>query len=333
MKVAVTGAAGFLGAEIARDLARMGIRVTGMVRRQGDADVFSGIRNVSVVVGEVEERASLAESFGGCDAVIHCAARMKSGGSAAEAYKINVGGTGQVLKMCRQSGVERLVQISTLGVYDLTDAAEGAIIDENWPTARCPERRGVYSRTKLAAELLLKRSGSGREGPRVVILRAGALYGAGRAPTPGRLGKWVNSRIGVAVGHAGTFLDITHVRNVAAAVRLALNQELPNGTGLNIVDSDHLTQEDYCVFLRRDRPSRRVVLIHPSLVTAIWKAMWSLIPKRARMRSLFDPIRILHATRSVRYSTLAAREMLGWSPFGSSEACVLAWRWGTELTH
>ena len=73
MKVLVTGATGFIGANLARMLWRRGYEVSALVRRGSDARALedTGIRQVA---GDILDRDSLDNAVRGCEAVFHCAA-------------------------------------------------------------------------------------------------------------------------------------------------------------------------------------------------------------------------------------------------------------------
>ena len=174
MRVAVTGAAGLLGRSITRYLVERGLELRAIVRSEAQGRALKVDRLVSIVTADILSTPRLVSAFMGCDAVVHCAARVQLGGLAREFYVANVLGTKAVLEACREARVPRLVHISSQGVYDLDDARDGELIDETSATESRPERRGAYSRTKLAAEHLLRRMSSTSPTPHVVILRPGA---------------------------------------------------------------------------------------------------------------------------------------------------------------
>jgi len=308
MRVAVTGAAGLLGRSITRYLAERGLELRALIRSEAQGRALKVDRLVSIVTADILSTSRLVSAFMGCDAVVHCAARVQPRGPAREFYVANVLGTKAVLEACREARVPRLVHISSQGVYDLDDARDGELIDETSATESRPERRGAYSRTKLAAEHLLRRMSSTSPTPHVVILRPGALYGPDHVLGPGPLGTWLpHSGWGVAVGRLDTHLNFTHVDNVAEAVRLALCGDVPTGSTFNVVDDEDLTQEKYMRML-----GQHILLVNPAWMRAAFWLAWAIGP--GRFRHAVDPVRVAHATRNVAYSTQAARQRLGWSP-------------------
>lgn len=315
MRVAVTGAAGLLGRSITRYLAARGMEVHAVVRTEAQRHAMEHGESLSIMTADVRSVPRLVAAFSGCDGVIHCAARAQTTGPAREFYTTNVLGTRAVLAACREAHVSRLVHISSQSVYDLNGAPEGGMIDEAWATEPRPERRGAYSRTKLAAEHLVRRASSESPSPHIIILRPGALYAPDRMPGPGPLGTWLpHSNWGVVVGRPTRHLNLTHVDNVAEAVRLALSADLPTGSVFNIVDNEALTQQ-----MHLQMAGRRVLFIDPAWARAAFQIVWTVLPRHFGLRHAFDPARIAHATKNVTYSTQAARQRLGWSPVAAPE--------------
>jgi 2-alkyl-3-oxoalkanoate reductase len=315
LRVAVTGAAGLLGRSITRYLASRGVEVRAIVRTEGQGDTPEHGGSVSIVAADVRSLPRLVAAFSGCDGVVHSAAQVQPGKATREFYTTNVLGTRAVLAASREAGVSRLVHISSQSVYDLNSALDGEMIDEDWPTEPRPERRGAYSRTKLAAEHLVRRAASLSPSPHIVILRPGALYAPDRMPGPGPLGKWLPRLTwGVVLGRPDAHLNFTHVDNVAEAVRLALFTDVPSGSVFNIVDDEALTQRMYLRMV-----GRRALFIDPAWARAAFQVAWAVLPRRSGLRQAFDPSRIAHATTDVAYSTLAARQRLGWSPVAALE--------------
>jgi nucleoside-diphosphate-sugar epimerase len=137
MRLAVTGANGFVGGELVRRAAAAGWEVTGVVRSEEGARVVAaaGGRPVRTELLAPE----LARAFAGAQAIAHLAQiGSEKPGQTLEA--VNVGGTRQVLEAARIAGVPRIIYFSGLGVarYGLA-----------------PRCTNAYFLSKLSAELLL----------------------------------------------------------------------------------------------------------------------------------------------------------------------------------
>lgn len=158
MHIAVTGAAGFCGAHLARTAAALGLDVTCHGRRPGPVG-----RHLSW------DATAHDPDFTGADLVVHCAAAVADlpPGHPAEAHQrtVNVTGTERVL---RASAGRPLVHVSSASVYDPRTSA--AVLTEDHPTAA--GHLNSYGRTKAAAERLALAAGA-------VVLRPRAVYGPG----------------------------------------------------------------------------------------------------------------------------------------------------------
>ena len=200
MRIAVTGASGFVGGAVATALADHGHDVTGFGRqpngwshpaaRYEQWDIGAGARP------------------GDADAVVHCAALADDWASRGEAMRVNQFGTRAVVASYPGA---RIVHLSTSSVYDAFTPTVRVSEDVVLPTRFLSN----YSESKAAAEAELV-------GHDAVILRPHAVYGPGDTTLLPRLLAAVRgSRLvlpeGAAVRHT-----LTHIDNLVDAVTLAL---------------------------------------------------------------------------------------------------------------
>ena len=200
MKVHVTGASGFVGAHVAREL------------RERGADV-SAERVDVLSPGELER------AFAGCDAVVHAAALYSYDADAAAIERVNVAGTRNVLDACVRAGVRRLVYTSTAGTCGPVPGRVATEADGPPPW----ELAVPYKRTKLAAERLVLAAAAG--GLDAVVVNPTTPVGDGdRKPTPtGRMiARVAKGRIRGYVATTG--LNVVDVRDVARGHALALER-------------------------------------------------------------------------------------------------------------
>ena len=132
MRVYVTGASGFIGGHVARELRASGVEV-------GDEWI------------DLSDRDRLREAIRGCDAVFHLAALYSYDAPAAEHERVNVEGTRTIVELCRELGVRRLVHTSTCGTCGPVLGREAT--EDDGPPAY--ELGVPYKRTKLAAERIV----------------------------------------------------------------------------------------------------------------------------------------------------------------------------------
>lgn len=137
--ILVTGATGFVGAEILRRASRRGWRVRGMARRPDRAGELGRLPHVELFRGDVTEPDDLDEAMEDVDAVIHLVGIIApTKRQTMEA--VHVGGTRNVLAAAARAGVRRHVHMSALGVERARELTE-------------------YFRTKRAAEEAVRESG------------------------------------------------------------------------------------------------------------------------------------------------------------------------------
>ena len=106
MKVLVTGATGFIGGNLARELWRRGYQVRALVRPNSSTLTIEDT-DVQRVPGDILDQESVDRAVQGCQWVFHCAAAYSFWSPDPRAvYRTNVDGTASVLNACRRSGIE-----------------------------------------------------------------------------------------------------------------------------------------------------------------------------------------------------------------------------------
>jgi dihydroflavonol-4-reductase len=122
MKVLVTGATGFIGGNLARELWQRGYEVTALAR-PGSNRLTIEDTGIEVAPGDLLEPESVERAMQGCQAVFHCAAAYTFWTrDPASIYRTNVEGTRIVLEAARKAGVERVVYTSTVATIGIPPA-------------------------------------------------------------------------------------------------------------------------------------------------------------------------------------------------------------------
>ena len=129
MKYFITGATGFIGSRVVRQLCQAGHQVTAIVRRPDQARELAAM-GVEMHAGDVTDKASMRAPMRGVDGVFHIAAWYKIGvRDKSVAEHINVQGTRNVLELVKELGIPKAVYTSTLAVFGDT---HGQIVDESF---------------------------------------------------------------------------------------------------------------------------------------------------------------------------------------------------------
>src|SRR6267378_3650682 len=173
MEYLVTGATGFVGGAVTRQLVDAGHTVRAVVRDPGKAKDLAAL-GVKLSKGDVTERETLRGPMTGVDGVFHIAGWYKVGvKDTSPGRPINVDGTRNVLETMRELRIPKGVYTSTLAVFGDT---HGKVQDESyrpegpWPTVYDLTKRDAHY--KVAEPMM-------RDGLPLVIVQPGAVYGPG----------------------------------------------------------------------------------------------------------------------------------------------------------
>lgn len=237
----VTGGSGFLGRALTKALVERGCAVHSLDIRP-DANPH---RDVRYFTGDIRDYQIVRTAIEGCSTVFHCAAVMNFLGVARpsmrrEVYGINVTGTENVVRACREAGVKALVHTSSHCVcFDTRPVFAG---DETKPYAK--RYLDLYGETKSAAERIAL--AADREGGlRTAALRPGGVWGS--SDDCYMFGKFiqqlVKGKLVATIGPADAIIDNTHVENlvlaeILAAEALVTKPEVAGGQAYFIIDDE-----------------------------------------------------------------------------------------------
>jgi len=183
MEYLVTGATGFIGRRLVRQLRAAGHEVRALVRTPSKASELAGL-GVSLHAGDITDKESMRVAMRGSDGVFHLAAWYRIGARASErrgAEQINVQGTRNVLELMRELAIPKGVYTSTVNVFGDT---EGWVGDESY--RHSGPWLSEYDRTKWKAhyEVAVPMMQAGLP---LVIVQPGAVYGPGDPSVIGNL--------------------------------------------------------------------------------------------------------------------------------------------------
>ena len=174
MEYLVTGATGFIGTHLVERLVTNGHQVRALTRDRANAEHLPD--TVTVVEGDITDKASMRDAMAGVDGVFHLAAWFQIGPgpwNADTAEAINVGGTRNVLELLDELDIPKGVYASTVGVYGNTG---GDTVDESYRSPN--DLPTVYQRTKWRAHYEVAEPMMA-DGLPLVITTLGAIFGPG----------------------------------------------------------------------------------------------------------------------------------------------------------
>ncbi|MBY5937630.1 NAD-dependent epimerase/dehydratase family protein [Marinobacter nauticus] len=297
MKVVLTGASGFVGRALGNALSATSkiTAVTGLVRAP-----VTGVGFDTRVINDLSDKKGLQDSFRGADVVVHLAARAhvlgdESQEPLSEFRRVNVEGTLNVAKAALESGVSRLVFLSSIGVNG--NKTEGNPFSEK----SIPDPVSDYALSKWEAEESLRNlcAGSLME---LVIVRPPLVY-AGQAPGNfGRLLKLVSAGIPLPFGAVSNFRSMVALDNLVDFLQSCiLHPEASNETFL-ISDGEDLSLAQIIGCLAEGM-AKRVILV--PVPVAILSLGANILGKGAIIEQLCG---------SLQVDAGKARRVLGWTP-------------------
>ena len=298
MRVAVTGASGFVGGRIARALSARGHEVLAFGRRPAAAlpHPLPGYTAWDLLAGPVARTR--------VDAVVHCAALVGDWGPERDYRATNVAGTRTVLE--RFARAPRFVFVSTSSVY--SDAVPKRRVSEDAAIGDC--RHSAYARTKAEAELMVRAARPG-----AVVLRPHIVYGPGDATLLPRV--LAARRCGTLVlpGDGRNLLSTTHVDNLALAAALAVESPGAAGT-FNVADADAATVDELLrALLARAGAPTRLLYVPRAVAWRVAAGLERLWPARRAPRGpLLTRYLVSQLADEHTLDTARARRVLGYAP-------------------
>jgi len=203
MRIALTGATGFVGRPVCRLLSERGHEVSVLARNPNRLENAEVSR---VVAGDLFNKMALAELVSGADAVLHLAGAIKARGREGF-FAINRDGTVNLVKAALEGGVKRFVHVSSLA-------------------AREPHL-SAYGASKQAAEQAVAAAER-----KALIVRPPVVYGPGDEATLPLLRELMRS-VAIIPGNSDQRFSLIHVDDLAAVLCDAVESER---TGLVEVD-------------------------------------------------------------------------------------------------
>ena len=221
MTTLVTGASGFLGSHVARQLVARGEDVRVLLRPSSHNHAISDL-SLEYVTGDLRDVASLERATKGVKRVFHVAADYRLWARRSkDIYESNVGGTKNLLAAAERAGVEQFIYTSTVA----TIAVDRPELPNEATNARLDEMIGHYKRSKWLAEQEVLKAAKGGA-PIIVAMPTTPVGPWDWKPTP--TGKiivdFLNGRL---PGYVETGLNFVGVEECAAGHLLVSEEGKP----------------------------------------------------------------------------------------------------------
>lgn len=312
--VLVTGATGFLGQHLVRELVADGVMVRGLSRSEkGDAALAA--LGAQPVRGHLGDADALRTAVAGCEAVFHTAADTNNWGPGDAAQtETNVGGTARLLAAAKAAGVSCFVHTSSVSAYSHLVKDK---LREDVPQ-RGAESWINYERTKYASERLVRESGLP-----FLVFQPSHILG------PGDYNNWSNLIRLIDAGKlpgsppgSGAFAD---VREIARAQVRAWRQPARDETWL--VGGEHATFLALIQEAGRQLGKPTPAKAMPAMALRIYARMLDLVSRITRKPPELTPVAATFTCKHLLVDSSKAERELGYrsTPLPQLLADTIAW--------
>jgi nucleoside-diphosphate-sugar epimerase len=237
MLLALTGATGFIGQHLLRELPQRGFRLRVLLRRPAPVPMQSG----SAVIGDLARPRNMSAALEGVDAVIHSAGFTHGmSGIPEDDYRLlNTEATINLARAARRAGAKRFVFLSSIR------AQCGPTAETVLTEADEPKPSDAYGRSKLAAE-----RGLAELDLDWVSLRAALVYGPGVKGNIAQLMRLAQSPFPLPLRSIGGRRSLLALDNLSAAIETVLKAAGPLRRAFITADCEALTVAEMIAAMR-----------------------------------------------------------------------------------
>lgn len=320
MNVFVTGATGFIGIHLVKELAVSGCIVHALYRSEAKKKHIASVPNIKIFKGDITDPASIENAMKGCEQVYHVAAFADVWTKdSSTIYKLNVEATETIFEIALRLGVNKVVFTSTAGVYGPSN--DGEVTEK---TIRSCDFFVEYERSKSIAEEKAREYLA--KGLNIVIVNPTRVYGPGLLSKSNSVtlimkkfneGKWR-----IIPGNGKSIGNYVLVSDVVQGHLLAMKK---GKTGENyLLGGDNISYKEFFLLLRdiTNKTQRlyklplfililsahllmfttwftgRPPLITPSLVKK-YNYHWKISSKKAQTRLGYNPSSLANGIKTV----------------------------------
>ncbi len=322
MKTLITGATGFVGSAVLRQLIHAGHNVRALVRPGSDCRNIAGLP-VEMITGDLTDCPSLDRAVARCAALFHVAGDYRLWvRNPREIYENNVTGTRNILLAAAHAGVKRIVYTSSVATLGLEP--DGSPADEETPVS-FDDMIGHYKRSKFLAETETRRLAR-EEGLPVVIVNPSTPVGPRDIkPTPtGRM--IVDAASGRIPAYVDTGLNLVHVDDVAVGHLLAFERGTV-GERYILGNTNMTLREILRQFAEMTgrKPPRICLPHHLVFLIACVSEAWAWLMKGKEPRVNLNGVRL--SRKRMFFSSEKAKRAFGFNPRPVAEAFRDALDW------
>jgi nucleoside-diphosphate-sugar epimerase len=281
--IALTGATGFIGRHLLRELPKHGHRIRVLLRRPSEVPLDCA----SAVVGDLARPRNMAAALADVDAMIHSAAIGRVSGLPEDDFRVlNTEATIGLARAAQRAGAKRFIFLSSVRAQ--SGPSDVAVLTED----RAPRPTDAYGRSKLAAE-----EGLGQLDLDWVAMRPVLVYGPGMTGNLAALAQWARAPYPLPLAALKGRRSLLSVENLADAINTVIAAPAPLRRPLIVADAEPLTVPDMIAAMRHGLGRRPGLFPLPEIVVqaalrSLGRAEWhqrlagSLVVDASALRSL-----------------------------------------------
>src|SRR5215472_12052456 len=256
MLLALTGATGFIGQHLLRELPKYGYRVRVLLRRPTSLS----LQSASAVIGDLARPRNMSAALEGADAVIHSAGFTHGmSGIPEDDYRVlNTEATINLARAARRAGIKRFVFLSSIRAQ-CGPRALGILTE-----ADDPRPTDAYGRSKLEAERALAELDIDW-----VSLRAALVYGAGVKGNIAELIRLARSHYPLPLGSIRSQRSLLALENLSGAIDTVLKAPATLRRSFITADAGALTVSEMIAAMRRGLGRRPNVFPFPPVLLEV----------------------------------------------------------------
>ena len=287
--IAVTGASGFLGRYLVRELRAQGAQVVAVVRNPAKVPDLQR-DGIELRVADLADCNAMAQAFRGCDAVVANAGQVSLNPDYDVLIQQNLEGTRNTMHACADASVQRVITISSASVYQ--KIRSDSAIDESAPLRTAQDKRHHFSIYAISKAMAEKEAWQLAQDMRIAMssIRPYAIYGAFDQHSFSHWFEWLMRWPVLAPYPVGLNLPLVYAGDLALAVCVTLVNDHCIGEAFNVGGENSDFWQFYNVW--RDAGG-----MHPT-----WR-----LPLPVPFKRLFSDQKI--------------RRMTGWQPRSFHEGC------------